>query len=219
MCLQNLFSLRKLCDSGPALTRVWDILFGSCYRYEQAEFVEREMEHMTEQIKSIIQTLNASQVMVQHSMILVFLLSSFNNYQFMIPLIILGRRIWCIWWDDSVRCGCPNLKQSAQFLNVDWWQGLYSSCLFISFRLIIHLLIARALIPWHLIRQKSSHLVSKSLLPKVLLQIVYWWAQNFGCLDPRIIKSVSKSVCVCLFFFLVGPWEWGGGKKRPYTVK
>lgn len=40
------------------------------------------MEHMTEQIKSIIQTLNASQVMVQHSMILVFLLSSFNNYQF-----------------------------------------------------------------------------------------------------------------------------------------
>lgn len=29
--------------------------------YEQAEFVEREMEHMTEQIKSIIQTLNASQ--------------------------------------------------------------------------------------------------------------------------------------------------------------
>lgn len=82
MCLQNLFSLRKLRDSGPALTRVWDILFGSCYRYEQAEFVEREMEHMTEQIKSIIQTLNASQVMVQHSMILVFLLSSFNNYQF-----------------------------------------------------------------------------------------------------------------------------------------
>lgn len=201
MCLQNLFSLRKLRDSGPALTRVWDILFGSCYRYEQAEFVEREMEHMTEQIKSIIQTLNASQVMVQHSMILVFLLSSFNNYQFMIPLIILGRRIWCIWWDDSVRCGCPNLKQSAQFLNVDWWQGLYSSCLFISFRLIIHLLIARALIPWHLIRQKSSHLVSKSLLPKVLLQIVYWWAQNFGCLDPWIIKSVSKSVCVFFFFF------------------
>lgn len=29
--------------------------------YEQAEFIEREMEQMTEQIKSIIQTLNASQ--------------------------------------------------------------------------------------------------------------------------------------------------------------
>ncbi|KAJ8529693.1 hypothetical protein K7X08_036528 [Anisodus acutangulus] len=29
--------------------------------YEQAEFVEREMEKMTEQIKSIINTLNASQ--------------------------------------------------------------------------------------------------------------------------------------------------------------
>ncbi|XP_021903289.1 nuclear pore complex protein NUP62 [Carica papaya] len=30
-------------------------------RYEQAEFVEREIEQMTEQIKSIIQTLNANQ--------------------------------------------------------------------------------------------------------------------------------------------------------------
>ncbi|KAL4563534.1 hypothetical protein LXL04_027577 [Taraxacum kok-saghyz] len=30
--------------------------------YEQAEFVEREMEQMTEQIKSVIQTLNSNQV-------------------------------------------------------------------------------------------------------------------------------------------------------------
>ncbi|KAJ6320601.1 hypothetical protein OIU78_015900 [Salix suchowensis] len=29
--------------------------------YEQAEFIEREMEQMTEQIKSVIQTLNANQ--------------------------------------------------------------------------------------------------------------------------------------------------------------
>ncbi|KAG6575229.1 Nuclear pore complex protein NUP62, partial [Cucurbita argyrosperma subsp. sororia] len=29
--------------------------------YEQAEYIERELEQMTEQIKSIIQTLNASQ--------------------------------------------------------------------------------------------------------------------------------------------------------------
>lgn len=32
------------------------------FRYEQAEFIEREMEQMTEQIKSVIQTLNANQV-------------------------------------------------------------------------------------------------------------------------------------------------------------
>jgi hypothetical protein len=32
------------------------------YRYEQSEFIERELEQMTEQIKSIIQTLNANQV-------------------------------------------------------------------------------------------------------------------------------------------------------------
>lgn len=51
------------------------------------------MEHMAEQIKSIIQTINASQVMVPHTMILVLLLSSFNKYQFIIALIILGRRI------------------------------------------------------------------------------------------------------------------------------
>jgi hypothetical protein len=32
------------------------------FRYEQAEFIEREMEQMTEQIKSVIQTVNANQV-------------------------------------------------------------------------------------------------------------------------------------------------------------
>lgn len=31
-------------------------------RYEQAEFIERELEHMTEQIKSVIQAVNANQV-------------------------------------------------------------------------------------------------------------------------------------------------------------
>lgn len=31
------------------------------FRYEQAELIERELEHMTEQIKSIINTLNATQ--------------------------------------------------------------------------------------------------------------------------------------------------------------
>jgi hypothetical protein len=35
---------------------------GAGYRYEQSEFIERELEQMTEQIKSIIQTLNANQV-------------------------------------------------------------------------------------------------------------------------------------------------------------
>lgn len=41
-------------------------------RYEQAEFIEREMEQMTEQIKSIIQTLNASQVMLFSQKIFIF---------------------------------------------------------------------------------------------------------------------------------------------------
>lgn len=31
-------------------------------RYEQSEFIERELEQMTEQIKLVIQTLNSSQV-------------------------------------------------------------------------------------------------------------------------------------------------------------
>lgn len=34
----------------------------SFVRYEQAEFIERELEHMTEQIKAIINTINTSQV-------------------------------------------------------------------------------------------------------------------------------------------------------------
>lgn len=36
--------------------------WGAGYRYEQSEFIERELEQMTEQIKSIIQTLNSNQV-------------------------------------------------------------------------------------------------------------------------------------------------------------
>lgn len=31
-------------------------------RYEQAEFIEREMQKMAEQVKSVIQTVNSSQV-------------------------------------------------------------------------------------------------------------------------------------------------------------
>ncbi|KAA0047772.1 nuclear pore complex protein NUP62 [Cucumis melo var. makuwa] len=34
---------------------------GNSIKYEQAEYIERELEQMTEQIKSIIQTLNANQ--------------------------------------------------------------------------------------------------------------------------------------------------------------
>lgn len=37
-------------------------LIGFSFRYEQSETIERELEHMTEQIKSIIQTVNANQV-------------------------------------------------------------------------------------------------------------------------------------------------------------
>jgi len=35
-------------------------------RYEQAEVVEHELQHMTEQVKSIIQTMNATQVTVMY---------------------------------------------------------------------------------------------------------------------------------------------------------
>ena len=38
------------------------VFLGVEYMYEQSEFVEKELEQMTEQIKSIIQTLNANQV-------------------------------------------------------------------------------------------------------------------------------------------------------------
>lgn len=34
-------------------------------RYEQAEVVENELQHMTEQVKSIIQTMNSTQVNIQ----------------------------------------------------------------------------------------------------------------------------------------------------------
>lgn len=45
----------------------YDDYFSWCgFRYEQAEIVERELEQMAEQIKTIIQTLNANQVMVGH---------------------------------------------------------------------------------------------------------------------------------------------------------
>ena len=46
----------KLCDN---LLYSLDMLG---IRYEQAEYIEQEMEKMVEQIKSIIQTLNADQV-------------------------------------------------------------------------------------------------------------------------------------------------------------
>ena len=38
------------------------VFLGVEYRYEQSEFIEKELEQMTEQIKSIIQTPNANQV-------------------------------------------------------------------------------------------------------------------------------------------------------------
>ncbi|XP_030965683.1 nuclear pore complex protein NUP62-like isoform X2 [Quercus lobata] len=37
------------------------VFLGVEYRYEQSEFIEKELEQMTEQIKSIIQTPNANQ--------------------------------------------------------------------------------------------------------------------------------------------------------------
>ena len=40
------------------------------FRYEQAEVIERELEQMAEQIKTIIETLNANQVMAFRYMIL-----------------------------------------------------------------------------------------------------------------------------------------------------
>lgn len=45
------------------------LFFHFLSRYEQAENVERELEHMTEQIKSIIETVNSSQVIVLGLMI------------------------------------------------------------------------------------------------------------------------------------------------------
>jgi methionine salvage enolase-phosphatase E1 len=45
---------------------VSDTLFYNA-RYEQAEVVEHELQHMTEQVKSIIQTMNATQVTVKFS--------------------------------------------------------------------------------------------------------------------------------------------------------
>lgn len=47
---------------GYVFIQVYSFIF--LFRYEQAEFVEREMEHMTEQIKTIIDALNTSQVSV-----------------------------------------------------------------------------------------------------------------------------------------------------------
>lgn len=57
--------------------------FLGCHsRYEQAEFIEREMEQMTEQIKSIIQTLNTNQVRIFSSMIHFFPEASFTDNTF-----------------------------------------------------------------------------------------------------------------------------------------
>jgi hypothetical protein len=47
-------------------------------RYEQAEVVEHELQHMTEQVKSIIQSMNATQVS-QESNILMDLLFSLKQ--------------------------------------------------------------------------------------------------------------------------------------------
>jgi hypothetical protein len=51
-------------------------------RYEQAEVVEHELQHMTEQVKSIIQTMNATQVT---SHVLMDLL--FSHEQSLTPLV------------------------------------------------------------------------------------------------------------------------------------
>ena len=78
----NTFYICKkvLCETGY---HIFAISFSFCYlhasirnsflgchsRYEQAEFIDREMEQMTEQIKSIIEMLNANQVRILSSMI------------------------------------------------------------------------------------------------------------------------------------------------------
>ena len=74
MSAEAYFPSKKFLDSGCvhiAISLSVPILIYQCivyiflgveYRYEQSEFIERELEQMTEQIKSIIQTLNANQV-------------------------------------------------------------------------------------------------------------------------------------------------------------
>lgn len=70
---------------------------------------------MTEQIKSIINSLNASQVGA-------FVLSSFSYSKWDKELIInyseLGRGARGNRWNDSSGCCCPNSKQSTEFIDV-----------------------------------------------------------------------------------------------------
>lgn len=50
------------------------------FRYEQAEFVESELQHMTEQVKSIIQSLNASQVLQGTYFLFIILFLNFAKF-------------------------------------------------------------------------------------------------------------------------------------------
>lgn len=96
-------------------------IHGFHFRYEQSELVERELEHMTEQIRSIIQSVNANQV--RHRLSYIFLCCCEHHWPFFMCKI--GWRTWSNRWDESTRCSCEDLEQSTQFLNVDWWESKF----------------------------------------------------------------------------------------------
>lgn len=61
-----LYSISFHCLQNHTSKQLFELLLSIFFfgRYEQAEFIERELEQMTEQIKTIIQTLNSNQVML-----------------------------------------------------------------------------------------------------------------------------------------------------------
>jgi len=83
---------------------------------------------MTEQIKSVIQSLNSNQVLVVSCSFI-----PIREQEILLTIVFCsGWRTWYPWWNDSIRCCSSNFKQSTNFSDVDWWKGLYFPlcCLF-----------------------------------------------------------------------------------------
>ena len=95
------------------------------YRYEQSEFIEGELEQMTEQIKSIIETLSDIHVNTFEFNVLSLTSIFFLQMQMIDTYLTISIREENLrqLMDDTFRGSCPDFKQSTKFFNVDWWEG------------------------------------------------------------------------------------------------
>lgn len=160
---------------------------------------------MTEQIKSIINSLNASQVGPFVSFSFIILLKW--DKEFITNDSALGWRARCNRWNDSPRCCCPHIKQSTEFADVDWWEGMMP-LLHSAYYVLVYwrtVLLDLSLTSVSIARPRNSLHVFRSSLAMVLLQIGNWAALSCGWTEMQNRRwCASSSTCWDhIIFFIV----------------